>query len=101
MEMVLHQAESPDSDPVLRGLTAQQGQEKGPVLVGKEDALASVASLDQMVRATGDNDPGESWHLILSRNEGRWTADIFLRAGKKLETGIMSPIKNKREKRRD
>jgi hypothetical protein len=71
MEMVLHQAESPDSDPVLRGLTAQQGQEKGPVLVGKEDALASIPPLDQMVRATGDNDPGESRHVILSRNEGR------------------------------
>ncbi|MCK7482709.1 MAG: hypothetical protein M0C28_40505 [Candidatus Moduliflexus flocculans] len=52
---------------MLRGLSTQQDEEEGLVLVRKERALAAVTALNQMVRAPGNDDSRESWHFILSR----------------------------------
>jgi hypothetical protein len=62
MDVILHETEGPEGDAEFFYLPLQEDQIEGAILIRKKDALAPVASLDQVVWTAGDHDPRESGH---------------------------------------
>ncbi len=69
MDMVVHEAVGVYTQSVLLGVVTQKCEIHTPVIVNREDILAVVAALSDVVRLTRHDNACESWHgPILSRN---------------------------------
>ena len=62
MHMIGHQAPSPNFDRSSPATGREAVAIEGIVLFAEERALASIATLGDMVRETGDDDTGETSH---------------------------------------
>jgi hypothetical protein len=62
MHMVIHQAVTPDLDPVLAPILGQRPEAESAVIVIEEDLTAVVSTLGDMVRHTNRHDAGYPRH---------------------------------------
>ena len=66
MDMIVHQAVSFESDPVMRQELRQQVQVEAPVFVAKEDRLPVIPALRNVMRGSWNNTALRPWHQQLS-----------------------------------
>jgi hypothetical protein len=57
VRVVVHETVSPDGDPMLGGLPTEEREIEGLVFLGKEDTLAPVAPLDNVMRTPRNDEP--------------------------------------------
>ncbi len=66
MDMIVHQAVSLESDPVMRQELRQQVQVEAPIFVAKEDRLPVIPALRDVMRGSWNNPALRPWHQQLS-----------------------------------
>jgi hypothetical protein len=76
MYMIRHQAVAQDLKTVLLGITSQEVKILKAVQIAKEHVLSAIASLGNMMRHTGYNRSGSSWHAHMIENRTRMSIKI-------------------------
>jgi len=62
VDMVVHQAPGPDLNVMLLSVACQQFQIYLPIFIIEENRGAVVAALGDVMRISGGDDTGDSWH---------------------------------------
>ena len=70
MDVVGHEAISVNEEAVLRRGALEQAEVYAAIIVDEEHVLMIVAALRDVVRATGNDDSGDTWHAAIIYNGG-------------------------------
>jgi hypothetical protein len=63
--MVIHKTVSPNTDSRHVRILSKESKIKPPVLIAEKDDLATTPTLNDMVRAIGNDDPGDPAHVVI------------------------------------